>query len=848
MSREGAIIRRGAAPLLGRRSPARPVPWRLACRLLFGIAAIKSLPASAFVAHATDVPGIVRNTYGEVGALETPSAHMAADGEFGFTFGDVGQQQRYGLTFQALPWLEASFRYSHVTGRFGGYNANHYYDRTFGVKFRVLKEGLMVPEFSVGLRDILGTGVFSGEYIVASKNLGPFDVSGGLGWGALAERAALPNPLGLAFNSFKTRDLVTTGGAFNSGQLFHGENVGAFGSVIWQTPIDSLQVLAEYSSDKYTGYVYRGGIRVKSPFNIGIAYRPFQALGMTAGWMYGDTYGLTVTLSGDPTTTYPNALRIGPDVSPPAIRTDDQQLAAIKAMQHSSRQVQKAEAGGPFVNVEKPVDAVRLSLLQSLKSEARGVRDVDVQGKSLVIDAHVGANPTAQCAHYAQIAAATGDVTSLALTDLENPDGVVTICSTPSKAADVQTASATGSDPTLTPALFKKLKQDIQAQKLVFAGANSWGNVIWVYFENYNYRNDAEAVGRVTRVLMADLPPDFEIFRIIPCVLGVPGQEIDISRSGMERALVLSAASATVADAVNMRPASLANPGFDLNRYPVLSWSIDPKLTQRVFDPDHPIQFMVYADAPALLQISRGLLFSVRATAKLWSNYTFNRPADSALPHVRSDILEYLKHGKYGISDLSLTYRTRLAPEVYAEMRGGYLEDMFMGGGGQILWRPEHSRLSFGADLYQVWQRNYNRLFGLRNYGVLTGHASVYYESPWYDVNFAIHAGRYLAGDYGGTFEITRRFDSGVEIGAWATFTNVPFSKFGEGSFDKGIIIHIPLEWGLPIWSQSAYDLHLNSLTRDGGQRLAGDDSLYAATRGQSYGELSDHLDDVINP
>jgi hypothetical protein len=185
---------------------------------------------------------------------------------------------------------------------------------------------------------------------------------------------------------------------------------------------------------------------------------------------------------------------------------------------------------------------------------------------------------------------------------------------------------------------------------------------------------------------------------------------------------------------------------------------------------------------------------------------------------------------------------------VVAEVRGGLLEDMYAGMGGQILWRPEMSRFAFGADLYQVWQRNYDRMFGLRSYEVMTGHISAYYNSPYHDLTFAVHAGRYLAGDRGATFEILRDFSTGVRLGVWATFTNVPFAKFGEGSFDKGIILHIPLQWGLPIWSQSSYDLHLSPLTRDGGQRLNSDDSLYESTRAIGYDEYSEHIDDLVNP
>jgi hypothetical protein len=76
----------------------------------------------------------------------------------------------------------------------------------------------------------------------------------------------------------------------------------------------------------------------------------------------------------------------------------------------------------------------------------------------------------------------------------------------------------------------------------------------------------------------------------------------------------------------------------------------------------------------------------------------------------------------------------------------------------------------------------------------------------------------------------------------------VPFSTFGEGSFDKGIIVRIPLEWALSLYTQSVFDDTLRSLTRDGGQRLDNDDSLYGETRSTSYGEISESLGDIVSP
>src|ERR1019366_1674156 len=150
----------------------------------------------------------------------------------------------------------------------------------------------------------------------------------------------------------------------------------------------------------------------------------------------------------------------------------------------------------------------------------------------------------------------------------------------------------------------------------------------------------------------------------------------------------------------------------------------------------------------------------------------------------------------------------------------------------------EDQRWALGVDGYEVWQRNFDRLFGLQNYHVFTGHVSLYYASPWHDLNFMLSAGQYLAGDRGLTFQVTRRFSTGVEIGAFFTKTNVSSAQFGEGSFDKGIIIRIPLSWALPIETQGQWGIDLGPVQRDGGQRLYGDAALFDETRRTSFEEF----------
>jgi hypothetical protein len=219
-------------------------------------------------------------------------------------------------------------------------------------------------------------------------------------------------------------------------------------------------------------------------------------------------------------------------------------------------------------------------------------------------------------------------------------------------------------------------------------------------------------------------------------------------------------------------------------------------------------------------------------------SFTTARESDSVLPHVRTDFVEYFRQGKTGMGGLAANYRFRATPEVFATFKAGYLESMFAGAGGEVLWRPAGQRWALGADLYHVWQRNFDRLFGLQRYHVTTGHVTLYYASPFYDLDFQMRAGQYLAGDRGLTFQVTRRFSTGVEVGAFFTKTNVSSERFGEGSFDKGIVIRIPLGWVAPINTQNQIGIDLRPTQRDGGQILLGDASLYEETRRTSQSEI----------
>lgn len=119
------------------------------------------------------------------------------------------------------------------------------------------------------------------------------------------------------------------------------------------------------------------------------------------------------------------------------------------------------------------------------------------------------------------------------------------------------------------------------------------------------------------------------------------------------------------------------------------------------------------------------------------------------------------------------------------------------------------------------------------------GHVSAYYDFGK-GYNAQLDVGRYLAGDYGATISIDRQFANGWKIGAYATFTDVTSEDFGEGSFDKGIILTIPIAWASGQATRKTNQQVIRSLTRDGGAQLRVQGRLYDRVRDYHVESYSD--------
>lgn len=359
--------------------------------------------------------------------------------------------------------------------------------------------------------------------------------------------------------------------------------------------------------------------------------------------------------------------------------------------------------------------------------------------------------------------------------------------------------------------------------------------------ENKAFDMAPQVIGRTARILAGALPASVEYFEIIPIKKGIPLTQINLRRSDLEQLEFEPDASwRSFVRSDRMDPGGRLQPGEMLvpDLYPRFTWGLGPYGTARYFDPDNPFRFDLGAELQAGIHIAPGLSIEGAYRKSIFGNLNeVRRPSNSKLPHVRTDIDQYDKQGTQGFETLTANYMFRPAKDYYGRVTAGYLETMYGGLSAEMLWKPIDSRLGLGIEVNYARKRDFDKGFGFQNYSVWTGHASAYYDFG-NDLHAQLDVGRYLARDWGATLIVQREFANGWRIGAFATLTDVPFNKFGEGSFDKGIIVSLPTSWVLGQPNTRYLGTAIRPVTRDGGARLDVRNRLYGVVRDYHDPEL----------
>ena len=109
--------------------------------------------------------------------------------------------------------------------------------------------------------------------------------------------------------------------------------------------------------------------------------------------------------------------------------------------------------------------------------------------------------------------------------------------------------------------------------------------------------------------------------------------------------------------------------------------------------------------------LRRNLSILVNASAGIYDNFgELKLASDSVLPHVRTDIVKYLKQSKHlSLDQAQINYFNKISDNSYARISAGYLESMFGGIGAEYLYRPFDRQFAIGAELFHLKQREYKQ-------------------------------------------------------------------------------------------------------------------------------------------
>jgi hypothetical protein len=361
-----------------------------------------------------------------------------------------------------------------------------------------------------------------------------------------------------------------------------------------------------------------------------------------------------------------------------------------------------------------------------------------------------------------------------------------------------------------------------------------------IYGQQLAYRDHDEATERIGRVLATEVPANISRYRVLNYAGNLPMVETVIeAQPFIAAARYESLQSEVKSTYVRQAPAAQTMAYTAMPSQRGFFAGSEMFWIQTFGNPEAFYMYQAGVFANAGYRISDNLMINSTAKVTLLENFDkFNYTVDSQqtpLPRVRTYMREYVTGSVLSMENLYLQWQDQIAPDIYAQAYGGYLETMFGGVGGEVLYRPVDSNFAIGFDINYVRQRSYENEFDFFDYKTFTGHINVYWKPEFLpDTQLTFNIGQFLAKDKGVNVDFAKRFDSGIIVGAYAAITDVSSAEYGEGSFTKGFYLSIPFDLFSLRPSKGRGRLPWVPIARDGGQPLNRPNTLINATEQRS--------------
>lgn len=260
-------------------------------RCLFAFIVLFFLPVAVF---ASDEPFTYPSNWGATGLMETPTARVIGEHKFRIGFSAINPYWYYYGTLSPIKGLEIGGRITEIRGvpGFSWESAyGNYKDKAFDLKYQLVPETKYAPAIAFGIMDPHGTRLYSSQYVVASKQIYPFDFTVGLGNGRFGK-----TPLPSLSEKLKLEILSDTKGWLTDSQFFWG---------VQFAPSEKYSFMVEYSpilyhkqtSDPAHSKYFKE--RVPSKYNFGVRWKPFKWTEIDLSYQRGNQVGLNFSMPFD---------------------------------------------------------------------------------------------------------------------------------------------------------------------------------------------------------------------------------------------------------------------------------------------------------------------------------------------------------------------------------------------------------------------------------------------------------------------------------------------------------------------------------------------------------------------
>jgi len=260
----------------------------------------------------------------------------------------------------------------------------------------------------------------------------------------------------------------------------------------------------------------------------------------------------------------------------------------------------------------------------------------------------------------------------------------------------------------------------------------------------------------------------------------------------------------------------------------------------------HRSSLLVAAQAPDVSALIDNF-YAVRVNLNDNLDHLSDTRAPDLFP-VRSNIADFAQN-RISMDTLFSAYTHSFTPNLHLSLLGGYLEEMYSGTGGEILYRPYGQRFAIGAESWLAMKRDPLAPLGMGLTGeaALTGHLNGWYDLPLWDMTLKASIGQYLGTDKGGTLGFEKTLPNGAKLSGFVTMTNTAdLNPFGEqASLYNGIRLTVPLGGYPYVPRNTDTTLRMEPLGRNAGQRLNNPIPLYDVTEPFSAEHIAAHWSDI---